>query len=143
MNIAILRGRLTADPELRHTESGTAVTSFTLAVDRPYSKDGERLADCITVVAWRQAAEFAAKYFRKGQMMIVEGSIQSRRWEDKNGTKRTSVEVIANHIEFGEGKREEPSVERPTSSASFGGTFPSKGKAEQEEALPDDGDLPF
>ena len=99
LNVAVVMGRLTADPELRHTASGLSVTSFTLAVDRNYSKAGtERQTDWIDVVAWRQTAEFVCKYFTKGQMMAVNGTIQTRSYEDKNGNRRTAYEVVADNV---------------------------------------------
>ena len=98
LNVAVVMGRLVADPELRHTPSDVAVTSFTLAVDRSYVKSGtERQADFIDVVAWRSTADFVCKYFRKGQMMAVHGSIQTRTYTDKDGNKRRSAEVVADH----------------------------------------------
>ena len=100
MNKAFLIGRLAADPELRQTGSGIAVTSFTIAVDRPYSKGADRQTDWIDIVAWRNSAEFVCKYFQKGSPIVVEGSIQTRVWEDKNGQKRKSVEIVADNIEF-------------------------------------------
>ena len=100
MNKALLIGRLAADPELRQTGSGIAVTSFTIAVDRPYSKGAERQTDWIDIVAWRNTAEFVCKYFQKGSPIIVEGSIQTRVWEDKAGQKRKSVEIVADNVEF-------------------------------------------
>jgi len=106
LNKAILMGRLTADPELRHTQSNTAVVNFTLAVDRAYSKDREKQTDFIEVVAWRSTAEFAFKYFRKGQLVAVCGSIQTRTWEDKQGSKRKAVEVVADEVHFAEPKRD-------------------------------------
>ncbi|MEM1483399.1 single-stranded DNA-binding protein [Oscillospiraceae bacterium PP1C4] len=104
LNRAILMGRLVADPELRQTPNGISVVTFSVAIDRPYSKDRERQADFIDVVAWRQTAEFVSKYFTKGKMIIVEGSIQTRSYEDKNGIKRRAVEVVADNIQFGESK---------------------------------------
>ena len=105
LNVAVVMGRLTADPELRHTASGLSVTSFTLAVDRNYSKAGtERQTDWIDVVAWRQTAEFVCKYFHKGNMIAVNGSLQTRNYEDKNGNKRTAYEVVADNIHFAESK---------------------------------------
>lgn len=104
LNRAILMGRLVADPELRQTPNGVSVCSFTIAVDRNYSKDRERQADFIDVVAWRQSAEFVSRYFSKGKMIIVEGSIQTRTYEDKNGNKRKAVEVQADNVQFGETK---------------------------------------
>ena len=100
LNTAILMGRLTADPELKTTQSGLSVTSFCVAVDRRYQKDGEKQADFINVVAWRQIAEFICKYFKKGQMIAVQGSIQTRNYEDKNGNKRTAVEIVADNVSF-------------------------------------------
>ena len=101
VNCAILMGRLTKDPELRTTQNGTSVTSFAVAVDREYVRQGEeRQTDFINVVAWRQTAEFVSRYFRKGSMIAVQGSIQTRNYEDKNGNKRTAVEVIADKVSF-------------------------------------------
>lgn len=104
INKAILMGRLTADPELRQTPSGTSVCTFTVAVNRPYRADKEQQADFIEVVAWKGAAEFVSRYFSKGKMIIVEGSIQTRGYEDRNGNKRKAVEVVANNVQFGESK---------------------------------------
>ena len=100
-------GRLTRDPELRRTGSGTAVTSFTLAVDRDFkSQDGSKETDFIDVVAWRGTAEFASKYFTKGRMAVVDGRLQIRDWTDKDGGKRRSAEVIAENVYFGDSKHE-------------------------------------
>ena len=104
LNRAILMGRLVADPELRQTPNGISVCSFTIAIDRNYAKDRERQADFIDIVAWRQSAEFVSRYFAKGKMIIVEGSIQTRLYEDKNGNKRKAVEVVADNVQFGESK---------------------------------------
>lgn len=109
LNRAILMGRLVADPELRQTPNGISVTAFCIAVERNYSKDKERKADFINIVAWRQTAEFVSQYFSKGKMIVIEGSIQTRNYEDKNGNKRTAVEVIAENVMFGEPKRQEES----------------------------------
>lgn len=106
LNSVCLMGRLGADPELKTTPSGVSVTSFRLAVERSYARDGERETDWISVVAWRQTAEFAAKYFRKGAMMAVQGSLQTRQYTDREGSKRTAVEVVAEHIFFGSSKAE-------------------------------------
>ena len=97
MNIVCIMGRLTADPELRTTQSGTSVTSFTVAVDREFKKDE---TDFLTVVAWRQTADFITRYFRKGKMIAIVGSIQTRVYEDKNGNKRTATEIIAEKASF-------------------------------------------
>lgn len=101
LNSAIIMGRLTAAPELRTTANGTSVTSFTVAVDRAYARQGEeRQTDFISVVAWRGTAEFVSRYFRKGSMIAVQGSIQPRNYEDKNGNKRTAVEIVADKVSF-------------------------------------------
>ena len=108
LNVAAIQGRMTDDPELKHTQSGVAVTSFTLAVDR-YSKE-ERKTDWVDVVAWRQTAEFICKYFTKGKMMAVTGSIQTRSYEDKQGSKRKAVEIVAKEVSFC-GAKEAPKQE--------------------------------
>lgn len=106
LNLVAIQGRLTRDPELRQTPNGVAVSGFTLAVDRPYAdKDGNRGTDFIDCVAWRGLGEFVAKYFSRGSMAIVTGSIQVRNWKDRDGNKRRSVEVVANNVSFGETKR--------------------------------------
>lgn len=108
LNRIILMGRLTRDPELRHTQSGTAVASFSLAVDRDFkSRDsGEKTTDFIDVVAWRNTAEFVSKYFAKGRMAVVEGRLQLRDWTDRDGNKRRSAEVVADQVYFGDSKRD-------------------------------------
>lgn len=100
MNSVVLLGRMAADPELRQTGNGIPVSSFTIAIDRSFTKGGERQTDWIDVVAWRNTAEFVCKYFQKGSPIIVTGSLQSRNWEDKSGLKRKSIEVIADNVEF-------------------------------------------
>ena len=107
LNKIFIMGRLTRDPELRRTQSGTAVTSFTLAVDRDFkSQSGEKETDFIDVVAWRSTAEFAAKYFTKGRMAVVEGRLQIRDYTDRDGNKRTAAEVVADNVYFGDSKRD-------------------------------------
>lgn len=101
LNVAILMGRLVADPQLRQTPQGTSVASFRIAVDRNFARQGEqRQADFIDIVAWRQTAEFVSRYFQKGSPIVVEGSIQTRQYQDKNGNNRTAVEVVANNVSF-------------------------------------------
>lgn len=101
LNKAILVGRLTADPELRTTPNGIPVTTFRIAIDRPFSsKSGERQADFITIVAWRSSAEFVCKYFQKGSAIGVDGSIQTRDYTDKEGNKRSAFEVVAERVTF-------------------------------------------
>lgn len=106
LNKIFLMGRLVRDPELRHTGSGTAVASFTLAVDRDYkTQSGEKETDFIDIVAWRSTAEFVSKYFIKGRMAVVEGRLQIRDWTDKDGGRRRSAEVVADNVYFGDSKR--------------------------------------
>ena len=150
LNKIIIMGRLTRDPELRRTASSTAVTGFTLAVDRDFkSQNGEKSTDFIDVVAWRNTAEFLSKYFTKGRMAIVEGRLQIRPWTDKDGNNRRSAEVVADNIYFGDSKRDNagdmggysaPAYTAPAGgySAPVGGG--SSGFAEIDE---EDGDLPF
>ena len=132
LNKIILMGRLTRDPELRRTQSGTAVASFTLAVDRDYKpQDGEQETDFIDIVAWRGTGEFVSKYFTKGRMAVVEGRLQVRDWTDKDGNKRRSTEVVADNVYFGDSKRSESGT-------------PAEPSGELQE-LPDEekGELPF
>lgn len=132
LNVACLMGRLTRDPELRTTASGVSVTSFTLAVERAYVKQGEdRQADFIDVVAWRNTADFVCKYFHKGQLIAVQGSIQTRTYTDKDGNKRKAVEVVAGNVHFAEGKKK---TEEPVHTAP---------DVEYEESTLSDDDLPF
>lgn len=107
LNKVFVMGRLTRDPELRRTQSGTAVASFSLAVDRDYkAQSGEKETDFFDVVAWRTTAEFVAKYFTKGRMAVVEGRLQVRPWQDKDGNNRRSTEIIAENIYFGDSKKD-------------------------------------
>ena len=101
LNVVAIMGRLVADPELRTTQSGINVVSFRIACDRNFARQGEqRQADFIDIVAWRQQAEFVSKYFQKGSLIAIEGSLQTRQYQDKNGNNRTAVEVVANNISF-------------------------------------------
>lgn len=149
LNKIFIMGRLTRDPELRRTQSGTAVTSFTLAVDRDFkSQSGEKETDFIDVVAWRSTAEFAAKYFTKGRMAIVEGRLQIRPWTDKDGNSRRSAEVVADNIYFGDSKRDNVGdmggYSAPAYTAPAGGySAPVGGPSGFAEIDEEDGDLPF
>ncbi len=105
-NLVVLTGRLTADPELKTTANGIPVTTFSIAVDRRYRSGEERQTDFINIVAWRQSAEFITKYFKKGNLIGIEGSIQTRRYQDKNGNNRTAFEVVASNVQFVESKRD-------------------------------------
>lgn len=104
LNKVILMGRLCADPELKQTQSGVAVCRIRIAVNRPYKKDVEQQADFVNITCWRQTAEFVAKFFSKGKMIIVEGSLRNNDYTDNNGVKHYSMEVLANNVEFGESK---------------------------------------
>jgi single-strand DNA-binding protein len=108
LNHIVLMGRLTRDPELRRTDSGVAVASFSLAVDRDFSGkgEGEKEVDFIDCVAWRQTGEFVSKYFTKGRMMVVSGRLQIRSWTDKDGNKRRTAEIVAENVYFGDSKRD-------------------------------------
>ena len=107
LNHISIMGRLTRDPELRYTQSGTAVASFTVAVDRDYAAQGQqRETDFIDCVAWRQGGEFVSKYFSKGSMIVVDGRLQSRKWQDRDGNNRTSWEILVDHSYFGESKKD-------------------------------------
>lgn len=150
LNVAAIMGRLTADPELRHTPNDVAVTTFTLAVDRSYARAGqERQTDFIDVVAWRNTAEFVCKYFQKGRMMAVTGSIQTRNYEDKQGNKRKAFEIVANDVSFADSKRDSgdgasysaPAQQKPA----FSEPAPaySSGSNEDFEEILGDDDLPF
>ena len=105
LNRIILMGRLTRDPELRYTQSQIPVASFRVAVDRDFGRGEERQTDFIDCVAWRSTGEFVSKYFQKGSMAVVSGRLQMRDWTDKDGNKRTSAEVVADNVYFGESKR--------------------------------------
>ncbi|MEE1137230.1 MAG: single-stranded DNA-binding protein [Acutalibacteraceae bacterium] len=146
LNNAVIMGRLVADPELRTTGSGISVSSFTVAVDRRFNRQGEdRQADFIDIIAWRQTAEFVCKYFRKGSMIAVQGYIQTRMYEDKNGNKRKAVEIVADNVSFCGSKAESGSgsYSREDSYASAQ-PAPSYSTADEGDfkEIPED-DLPF
>jgi len=153
LNQVVLMGRLTRDPELRHTSNGTPVASFSIAVDRDFaSKDsGERGVDFIDVVAWRNTGEFVSKWFTKGKMAVVTGRLQIRDWNDKDGNKRRSAEVVADNVYFGESKRDESSGgggnyggNYPSRQSNSGGYAPSVSDMRSEFAeIDDEGELPF
>ena len=151
LNVVAIMGRLVADPELRTTTQGNSVCSFRIACDRSYVQQGqERQADFIDIVAWRQQAEFVSKYFQRGSLIAVEGSLQTRQYQDKNGNKRTAVEVVANNISFAGAKRQDgqsaPSYEQQTIShvqqAKAQSGF-AQGGADDFAVISDNDDLPF
>lgn len=154
LNMVALMGRLVADPELRHTPSNYSVTSFTIAVSRSYVKQGtERQTDFIDIVAWRNTAEFICRYFKKGQMIAIEGSIQTRSYQDKEGHNRKAVEVLANNVFFTEsrsnysqnsasqGSQPEQKPQQPSQGDS--NLAYSQGSQDDFSVISDDDDLPF
>ena len=159
LNKAILMGRLTRDPELKYTQNNLPVVQFTVAVERNRAAQGqEKQTDFIDVVAWRKTAEFVSRWFTKGMMIIVTGSIQSRSWQDKNGNNRTSVEVVADDVQFGETKKSRESnmgyqggypgayasapQQAPASCPAPGFDMPA-GNSDFSEISDDDGKVPF
>ncbi len=145
LNHIVLMGRLTRDPELRHTQTGTAVASFTLAVDRDFQsrESGERQTDFLNIVAWRSTAEFVSKYFSKGRMAVVSGRLQMRDWTDKEGGRRTTAEVVADNIYFGDSRRDGDGAARPYDQSSDDGYTAPVVSSDFAELSDDDGDLPF
>lgn len=141
LNKIILMGRLTRDPELKTTNSGLSVTSFALACDRDFkSQNGEKECDFINVQAWRQTAEFVCKYFSKGRMAVVEGRLQTRKYQDKDGNNRVATEIVADRVYFGDSK--------PDGEASNTGFHPAGNGVNVEadgfdEVGDEDGELPF
>ena len=123
LNKIFLQGRLVADPELRHTQSGVAVASFRLAVDRDFKdrETGERKADFINIVAWRQTAEFVTRFLTKGRLAIVEGKLQTRDYTDRDGNRRYATEVVADNVYFGDSRRDGEGGYSPAPPASRGG----------------------
>lgn len=151
LNKIFIMGRLTRDPELRRTQNGTAVTSFTMAVDRDFKNaDGTKDTDFIDVVAWRNTAEFVSKYFSKGRMAVVEGRLQLRDWTDKDGNKRRSAEVVADNLYFGDSRRDNGGEGGSYTGGNSGYSAPAGGYAAPvggasgfAEIDEEDGDLPF
>ncbi len=142
LNCAVIMGRLTADPELRQTPNGVSVTRFTVAVDRGYVRAGEeRKADFINVVAWRQTAEFVSRYFSKGSMIAVQGSIQTGSYE-KDGIKRSTFEIVADNVSFCGSKSESGNGSAPRAQDMAPASF-SNGSVDDFSAIADDDDLPF
>ena len=138
LNHIVLMGRLTRDPELRRTGTGIAVASFSIAVDRDLgSKEtGEKETDFIDIVAWRNTAEFVSKYFTKGRMAVVSGRLQIRNWNDKDGNKRRSAEVVADNVYFGDSKRDSESGGSYASGSSYGGSNYAAGSSYSAPAAP-------
>ena len=145
LNVIVLIGRLTADPEQRYTPSNVPVTTFTIAVNRSYVKQGaERQTDFIDVVAWRTTAEFVCRYFKKGQQIAVQGSLQTRSYTDNQGNKRKAYEVIADNVHFVDAKNPggNGGFSAPTGEDGFTQSF-ANGNAEDFAEIESDDDLPF
>lgn len=139
LNHVCVMGRMTKDPELRHTNSGTPVVSFTLAVERDFKdkKTGEKGTDFLEVVAWRNTAEFIEKYMGKGRMIVADGKLQSRKYEDKDGNKRTAVEIVADSVYFADSKRNDGQANNEAQ-------FPANAESGFEELVDEEDDtLPF
>ena len=152
LNHITIMGRLTRDPELRTTQAGVSVTSFTVAVDRDFGgrDGGERQTDFIDCVAWRSTGEFVSKYFHKGSMIVVSGRLQSRKWQDREGNNRTSWEINADNVYFGESRRDGDSSRDSYSNNTYSGSYDSGRSSAPAPAsntfveLDDgDGELPF
>lgn len=138
LNHITIMGRFTRDPELRHTQSGTAVTSFTLAVERDFKdkSSGEAVTDWISCTAWKGTAEFVSRYFQKGRMAVVDGRLQTRSYQDRDGNKRTAVEVVADHVYFGDSRKKESEGNAPEDE------LPDT-EGQKFAELDDSSDLPF
>lgn len=150
LNKVIIMGRLTRDPELRRTNNGTAVASFSLAVERDFkdSATDKRETDFFDVVAWRQTGEFVSRYFSKGRMAVVEGRLQARSWKDGEGNNRRTIEVVADHVYFGDSKKDDDSnhgytggYDSALSSSGYGAT--QSNNSQFADLSDDDGELPF
>lgn len=145
LNKILVMGRLTRDPELRHTQTGTAVASFTVAVDRDFKdkSTGERTTDFIDCVAWRQTGEFVSRYFTKGRMAVVEGRLQIREWTDKDNNKRRTAEIVTENIYFGDSKPSGDAGAYSAPSAPSTYSAPQSSGDQFAELSDDDGELPF
>ena len=142
LNKCFLQGRMTADPELRHTQNGVAVATFRLAVTRDFKeKDGERKADFISVVCWRGTAEFVSRFFQKGSLAVVEGRLQVRDYTDRDGNKRFATEVIADNVYFSESRKRDDTEQTYQAEGDTEQTYPASG--EQFTDISDNEDLPF
>lgn len=149
LNKVFLQGRLVADPELRHTQSGTAVATFRIAVDRDFKdrETGEKKTDFINIVAWRHTGEFVSRFFTKGRMALVEGRMQIREYTDREGIKRYATDVVAANVYFGDSKRDGDDRERaPATTDAYSGSYQVGGNYQDQFADltdDDDGELPF
>ena len=144
LNVVVLSGRLTADPELKTTANGISVCSFSIAVERRFKSGEERQSDFINIVTWRSSAEFVSKYFKKGQMIAIRGSIQTRRYQDKDGNNRTAFEVVADDVQFADFARREGDVaSMPVPPAATPASYSNAGAGDFTSIDEVDEDLPF
>ena len=146
LNNVCVMGRFARQPELKRTQSGLAVCSFSVACDRAAKKGEEHKTDWLDVVAWRNTAEFICKYFNKGDAIIILGSLQTRNWEDNEGNRRKAVEIVANNVFFAGGKRDSnapQSAPAPADADYYGGGYAGSGGGDFAEIGEDDGELPF
>jgi single-strand DNA-binding protein len=144
LNKVILMGHITADPELKQTQSGTSVCSFSIGVNRRYSKDqAQQGVDFINIVAWRQQAEFVSRYFKKGSSIVICGSIQTRNWTDNNGQKRYATEVVADEVGFGGGKESSTEAKNNEPTQPYIPAAYSTQNSPEFEEIPGDEALPF
>lgn len=144
MNKAIIAGRLTHDPELKQTQSGTPVCTFNVAVNRRFAKEGDQSVDFLAVTAWKQTAEFVTRHFKKGSSICVVGSIQTRSWKDQNGNNRSTTEILADEVLFVDGKTDAPqqnATQNEYAQPSYAPAPPTS--APKFEELKTDEDLPF
>ena len=144
-NRVMLGGRLTADPELKQTATGISVTTFSVAVNRRYSKDSAQQpqADFFNVTAWRQTAEFVSKFFKKGSSVFVVGTLQNRSWTDNDGKKRYATDIVADEVNFVDSRNENPAASQYTPDAYSDPSFSSSADAPKFEEIKGDDDLPF
>ena len=143
LDSCVIMGRLTADPELRTTSSGLSVTSFTVAVDRSFARPGEeKQTDFIPVTAWRTTADFVTKYFRKGSMIAVQGALQTRKYEDNNGNKRTAFEIVASNVSFCGSKAESGAAPASGGASANASSYANAGTEDFSTVMEDD-DFPF
>ena len=143
LNVVVLSGRLTRDPELKTTANGISVCSFSIAVERRFKSGEERQSDFINIVAWRSSAEFVSKYFKKGQMIAIRGSIQTRRYQDKDGNNRTAFEVVADDVQFADFARREGDSAPVAAPATTPASFSNAGVGDFTSIDDVDEDLPF
>ena len=144
LNVVVLSGRLTADPELKTTANGISVCSFSIAVERRFKSGEERQSDFINIVTWRSSAEFVSKYFKKGQMIAIRGSIQTRRYQDKDGNNRTAFEVVADDVQFADfARREGDAMPMASAPAATPASYSNAGAGDFTSIDEVDEDLPF